>query len=96
MHASADLSSFRALGTDLHAPLGTGGSKFITAVGSLVVRASDSKPEGLGHSKFYQMGQQPFSCGVPNQSTDMIQRATQLDIFETIRDSHEDACRYRK
>ncbi|GFW67460.1 hypothetical protein TNCV_3391311 [Trichonephila clavipes] len=32
-----------------------------------------------------QQGRQPFSCGVPNQSTNRIQRATQQDIFETFR-----------
>ncbi|GFT65908.1 hypothetical protein TNCV_2713111 [Trichonephila clavipes] len=32
-------------------------------------------------------GWPPFSCGVPNQSTNVIERTTQWDMFETFRSS---------
>ncbi|GFW08142.1 hypothetical protein TNCV_2979091 [Trichonephila clavipes] len=36
-------------------------------------------------SNFYTRRRQPFSCGVPNQSTDMIQHTTLRDLFKTVR-----------
>ncbi|GFX40445.1 hypothetical protein TNCV_789001 [Trichonephila clavipes] len=39
---------------------------------------SDREPFSSG-------GWPPFSCGVPNQSTNVIERTTQWDMFETFR-----------